>query len=372
MPESSSSRYGQVDALRGLAALLVVWMHTSEVFHSLLPAHRPGAWVFFLAERVDVGRIGVVAFFAISGFVIPASFPHGRSWLGIWHFVLRRFFRLYPAYWLSIPLGVWSSWYLWDKTVTLPQIIANLTMLPAALGYQPVEGLYWTLQVELTFYGCCVVLYSLGWIHRTRFMALASQILFGIFALGKLCGLVALPGIFMVASEAGYTPLYLAIMFWGALFRAWYDGRVLGFLEKAALWALPLTMMVVMPGLLGAAFSSRKPMPDTWFTFLASHALGLALFLLIIPRRHFKWTFGIRLGEISYSVYLFHPVVFYPIYWWAKQTPWEPVRALPLGGWVLLCMVLTILFSAAAHRWVEQPAIALSRRLTRLPTAERA
>ena len=37
-------------------------------------------------------------------------------------------------------------------SVTLPQFLANLTMLPSMFGYGYVDGVYWTLEFELRFY----------------------------------------------------------------------------------------------------------------------------------------------------------------------------------------------------------------------------
>lgn len=55
----SSSRFAPIDALRGLAALLVVWLHVTEIFMQL-PVPPAGAWLYEAAAAVDTGRIGVV------------------------------------------------------------------------------------------------------------------------------------------------------------------------------------------------------------------------------------------------------------------------------------------------------------------------
>lgn len=358
------NRYAQIDQLRGIAALLVVWMHTSEVFRTLLPADLPGIWAYDLAEVLDFGRIGVIAFFAISGFVIPASFDRAPGRRGLTKFFIRRFFRLFPAYWLSIPLGIWSAWYLWDKPVTLPQLVANLSMLPQALGYQPIEGLYWTLQIELAFYALCVALYLLGAIHRPAAMAALSMLLLSVFGIGKLSGFLPLPPALAFLREIDQTPLYLAIMFWGALFRARFDGQALRPTERAALWLLPGTVMLIMPLFIVTVLTAHAPLPAVWLKFLASHALGIALFLSLAPCRRLASRFGAWLGKISYSIYLFHPAVFYPLYWYAGRTSWAAAREQSLLSWIALCTLLTLAFAALTYRFVEQPAIGIGRRLT--------
>ena len=54
-------------------------------------------------DLFNAGRFGVALFFLISGFVIPFSFKEPRPLL---RFALSRFFRLYPAYWLSLMLAL--------------------------------------------------------------------------------------------------------------------------------------------------------------------------------------------------------------------------------------------------------------------------
>ncbi len=69
----SLNRFASLDALRGLAALLVVWQHSSESFVKLGSVAANGTLLADIAWNVDFGRIGVICFFLISGFVIPSS-----------------------------------------------------------------------------------------------------------------------------------------------------------------------------------------------------------------------------------------------------------------------------------------------------------
>ena len=98
-----SARLAYIDSARAIAASLVVWAHSAEVFAKLGP-EISNRWMDEVAGRLDVGRMGVVVFFAISGFVIPSSLGP-REAGATRRFLVRRVFRLFPAYWLSIPLG---------------------------------------------------------------------------------------------------------------------------------------------------------------------------------------------------------------------------------------------------------------------------
>ena len=69
--KENKNRYAHIDALRGIAVLFVVWLHVSEAYKSI--ASVSSQWVYDVAHTINAGRIGVVIFFAISGFVISHS-----------------------------------------------------------------------------------------------------------------------------------------------------------------------------------------------------------------------------------------------------------------------------------------------------------
>src|SRR5262245_45112649 len=112
---AASARIAQADGLRALACLLVVWQHISEVYKTIASG---GLWMSHLADSVDFGRIGVSAFFAISGFVVPSSI-RGPRVAAVLDFMERRFWRLFPPFWFSIPLGVLAVWVIWGKAPNL-------------------------------------------------------------------------------------------------------------------------------------------------------------------------------------------------------------------------------------------------------------
>ena len=100
VPDARSShpptaRFAIIDGLRGVAALLVAFVHLSEAAKI--------ASVPVLGYVMQHGGLGVEIFFVISGFVIAYSVRNGDhtvSFLG--RFALRRSIRLDPAYWVTI------------------------------------------------------------------------------------------------------------------------------------------------------------------------------------------------------------------------------------------------------------------------------
>jgi peptidoglycan/LPS O-acetylase OafA/YrhL len=143
----SRTRVPELDLLRFTAAAAVVVFH----FYVLLP----GATVL---QRVvsEVGRygfLGVPLFFMISGFVILwTAFNRSPG-----QFVLARLCRLYPSYWACVLI---TSAVLAAAGGAPPwrQIVTNLTMLHHLFGYESVDEVYWTLFIELKFYGLIFLL----------------------------------------------------------------------------------------------------------------------------------------------------------------------------------------------------------------------
>ena len=101
-------------------------------------------------EIFKYGYLGVDFFFIISGFVIVLSISH-RS---VNRFVISRITRLYPVYWISVIL-TFSSIKLFDfneSNLSFSDFAFNLTMFQNYFGVKNVDGVYWTLFVEMKFY----------------------------------------------------------------------------------------------------------------------------------------------------------------------------------------------------------------------------
>lgn len=158
---AGKGRLRELDALRGIAAIAVVLFHYSVRFHELFPRapHVPVALM--------IGHYAVLLFFAISGFVIAFSLSRVE---GVGDFAVRRFARLFPAYWAAMALtliveygaGVRALW------VSPAAILANMGMMQGFLFLPGVDGVYWTLEIELSFYISMALLWRVGLLRRTE------------------------------------------------------------------------------------------------------------------------------------------------------------------------------------------------------------
>lgn len=149
---ASTQRMAALDALRFMAALGVMFYHYAY-------SHAPGApsSTSLGAMTARFGFLGVEIFFLISGFVILWS-ARDRAPA---QFVRSRLLRLYPEFWISVLLSATIFTLIpggFGQDLTHAEVLINLTMVPGYLGVDYVDGVYWTLEVELAFYGLVFLL----------------------------------------------------------------------------------------------------------------------------------------------------------------------------------------------------------------------
>lgn len=142
-------RLPTLDLLRFVAAAMVVLYHytfrggidhtyTSLTYAELDPVTRYG-W------------LGVELFFVISGFVILMTVDAGSGAPG--HFLASRISRLFPAFWAAATLTFLVTLGAGEPYSVGPlDYLLNLGMTPSWLGAEYVDGVYWTLEVEIAFY----------------------------------------------------------------------------------------------------------------------------------------------------------------------------------------------------------------------------
>jgi peptidoglycan/LPS O-acetylase OafA/YrhL len=354
-------RYPHLDSLRAVAALLVVWTHSAEMFAPLAG----GSWLLDVSNRYNLGRMGVVAFFGVSGFLIPASLRAGRADAGR-IFLIRRFFRLFPAFWLSIPLGLMALWTLFGRSIGPGEIALNLTMLPELLGARPVIGTYWTLAYELAFYGLCLLLFKAGLLDRRYLAALVTSAFLALYVVG-FAGLVVADS--QRFADLGVVSLNFGCLFLGALWRRALDGRLDRF-EKAILAGALALFWIVTPAACAYAIYGHGSDNPFYVQFPVSYAVGVGLFVAMTSFAKVSWRPLAWVGLVSYSLYLLHPVAIHAMRYVFERH--GPGSGLPVGLQMLVAAGLSVLLAAAAFYAVERPAIEYGRKLTarRLPGDE--
>lgn len=372
-PDGGGHRFAHVDALRAVAALLVAWIHLSELFWPQ-SRHEP-SWMNFLytlPRQVNFGRLGVVLFFGVSGFVVCRSLERDGSrgkLAAARRFVIKRFCRLYPAFWVSAAAGV-VVWWLHGWPLTAGQIAANAVMLPGFLGQTALFGLYWTLETELAFYGCCLLLFWVGGLQRPWVLCSLSLLLSALPRFLNNAGSWTGLDLHLHAHPTEFC-YNLAVMFWGAYLRTLYDATD-GFRQR--LWqerwsvlalAAATVWISLVPDkhLLGWMIGTRHIAAPTYVPYPVA-LLGFVLWVAVCRIRPPALVY---LGVISYSLYLFHPLAFHLVTAATGGDGVSPEARLPLWLLMLAAIGVAVATAAAVYRWVERPGIALGRRWEKSP-----
>ena len=370
-------RFGYIDAQRGLAAILVIWLHATDAFKQL-PTPPVGDLLYAFSAALDTGRVGVILFFAISGFVIPSSLRaigNQTKANALRVFLIRRVFRLYPAYWLSV-VGAALLGLLFMTPFSLQTVLLNLTMIQSVFGAPDVLGLYWTLRLELIFYIACACLFTLGVLQQPRGLVVGVFAGTIIFAVLPRCMHLLNPNWLDPTSAGPFLnylteyALFISVMFWSALFRCWHDRDqaegtppfsrailVILILFPLAICTLPVLNLIFyayVPNALASKLSALMP----------PVSVGLALFILLSTKLQINSRFTTWLGDISYSMYLFHPIVFYTLFALLRDNRLPGLANAHLSMYLLLSLLGSVAVSTFIYYAVEKPMIRLGRRLS--------
>ncbi|SOD93765.1 acyltransferase family protein [Blastococcus haudaquaticus] len=379
-----------LDALRGIAALVVAVQHLGEVIWPELVVFSHVWW--------RPGEFGVLVFFICSGFIIPASMERRGNLSEFW---IGRVFRLFPLYLSVLLLALIAFATPWaapggDYRIVSDSLI-NATMLQVFFERPLVIGASWTLGYEMVFYLLMTVLFMLGWHRRSAGIAMGlvtAALVLGGFLVpfyliqpqirqwpAVVIGLIALAVAIIAPRLAGrqrvvalsitllilmlflnrpndlwFSLLLLASMFTGTvLYR--YD---IGELPKRTAAAV-FCFAVVGITLVMYCYQVGAPDPETgatprWWTeagtFVSAYLVFGALFLL---RRFAYPRVLVYLGTISYSVYLVHALV---LLLPNPPLPDVPAFAVLLGA--------TLVLSVLTYHFIEKPGQLVGRRMIAL------
>jgi exopolysaccharide production protein ExoZ len=179
LPASGSKTLVHLQALRGIAASLVVLSHTADTLTQY------GLMSPLLASRLGIsGYFGVATFFIISGFIIYRTSRHSAgSRRGTTVFVLKRLIRIFPVYWIATVLFLVLSPH--RASYTISDFVFSLLLVPHPIVFagnmHPVVGQGWTLQYEILFY----MIFAVGLLLTSRVgTALIIAALVGLVAVG--------------------------------------------------------------------------------------------------------------------------------------------------------------------------------------------
>ena len=297
-PATERGRVETLDLLRAVAVLAVLFYHyafrgaAADGFTDIsLPA---------LVPLAKYGSLGVQLFFVISGFVIAYS-AEGRTATG---FAIARVARIYPAFLLCMTLT-----FVMTLAIGAPpfeasagQWLANLIVVAPALKQPFMDGAYWSIVNEITFYGWVFVLIALGLFRRGIIaivivwiaISMVNEVLLHSGLLRRL----------FVTDQSGFFCAGLVLY---EIFRGRRDRTVMLLLALAALTAIDQAFI-------GAAWDRahyKTELDNLIIAAITLASIGAVALAMRVPRLPVPPGVIVAVGGLTYPLYLLHQHIGY-------------------------------------------------------------
>ncbi len=349
---SSSGRYSALDGLRGFAALSV-FVHHLVIYYYYIET---GSWSITNSRFYALlGPVGVSLFFMLTGFLFWGKLLRTRGrpdWRSLY---IRRLFRVGPMYLfvvivmllivfaktdfqlyepLSVVIGSIAQWLALGIIDTQPDV--NTYKATHVLA-----GVTWTIYYEWLFYASLVftAFFSrdkrhLLFIAIGIVLSLLGKVLLDLYVSGLallfLCG--------MMAASLLHENLHLRI-----------SQRLLSILAISCISIVLITS--------SSGYGTATSLILALFFYLVCSGANLFGLLTSLP--------AIRLGNISYSIYLMQGLVLTVIF--AIPPIREFAMTSSLSYWTigLLCMYTLLICAALGYVFIEKPGIAIGNCLLR-------
>jgi len=355
----NSERIPVIDFLRGLSCLGVLlyhlrvdlwigWWRITSYPQEYSFFAKAMAW---LSIPTPFMGYAVVLFFLISGFCIHYPNTCGKAKPSWNTYLVRRFWRIYPAYFAALLLTTVISYLcltLWgDKTWDISKLFRVATL---SQNYPPENGQFlsnpslWTIPLEIEFY----LLYPLTFLF---FSSKRSYLLWIIAC--------AMSGLSILLSYQGYQWITFTALF---LWPSWLLGAWIAKLYRdQQLDRIKLIYLLPFTGLtLGVSLVSRYQNWETWiqyfgwtafysffFIFCLSHAEMIRTVIDVRLTKAVSWV-----GKISFSLYLIH----FPLFKLFGNMHCHFFNEKPANFLVSLFYLIPVIFIAwLFFKWVENP-----------------
>ncbi|MBD8166112.1 acyltransferase family protein [Erwinia persicina] len=352
------NKINSIHYLRGIAALLVVGFHARQFLNGMFGIKDLGNFLFL------GGQAGVDLFFIISGFIIAYS-THDKNRSAPASFVLRRFFRIYPVFIISLLICYFVVNYV--KPIEIASLLRSSLLIHTNYSlHGPFFGyniLYtaWTLTYELYFY--LIFTISMSFNHKHRVLISSVLLLLpGVIIQKVYNGSISISGD-TTLNNTSYpflnfiaSPMMVEFIYGMVLYK---------FIAK-----------IKMPYFSGIFLFSCLS-----FTFICYFSkyrfgsgpanFGLWALVLMIGLMIYEQTNSIgenailnTLGNISYSLYLTHVIVIYVMIYYPTYVPmYESTKGISRFAYII-CASITA--SWLTHEYIEKPFITFGKQLIKL------
>ncbi|SDY63010.1 acyltransferase [Thermoactinomyces sp. DSM 45892] len=357
----------QLDSLRGMAALTVVFSHLLYVYPYFEPNTSQNTNYFWLnivkyspLHIFFDGHGAVILFFVLSGFVLALPYYREGFKLQYSPYVIKRFFRIYVPYIVTLTLAFLLALPFigeaiqggsdfvsrgWNKEVAIQDIWNHILFI----------GNYDTRQFN-------PVIWSL--IHEMRISIIFPFIMMIVLRVNwkYIICLALFLSIMVEVKSLDYTIHYTGIFMIGALLAKYYQTIVHWLQAKSVLFKgfllLLATCLYSYSFLFYNVSFAHNFIIDDWFTAIGS-VIFISISLASIRVTNVLKKKPIHyLGKISYSLYLVHlPIILFMVHLLANSIPTSAI--------LLLSFVVALLVASLSYYFIEIPSIKMGAKIAK-------
>jgi len=352
VPQARASSFNpSVNGLRGLCVAFVFLFHVAKSGLPPMPA-QDAIWKWDIIYLVDSASYFVEVFFMISGYVIVMSLRRHATMRG---FLFDRFVRIFPL-WIPVLLAIcvlgpllgWRALQHLDPLAWLRLLLTNLMLLPPLVpDVQAAHPASWSLSYEWLFY--LIAAFSVALARASR---VPRSVWIPVSVLAVLLGVSSFPraifflsgvavALFPVAPPGARRMPWLAPLALLLFLLLWRSTDV----DEAGAGGANMWELLLGgdgPAMLGAFIAATY--------FFACVAMPESTSLGLLRTRALQ-----RLGTISYSFYLCHPLVMFAVKRVVKITMPRAEGSWPATlVFASVSAVLSLALAWLCWRWLEK------------------
>lgn len=350
------NRLEVLDYLRGVMAFSVM------LYHYL-------TWstgMHFSSDAI-LGKLGIYAvsiFFILSGVSLGLVYKSRIKRLeDIKPYLVKRFFRIAPLLWFVTALTlllifIGSFLGIDSREVSFYSIFLNFTLLFGFIDTSTyIASGAWSIGNELVFYIILpfILVFNQKYKYSLVFATFISLFIYLYFAFV----LIDANGLFLDYWKLYINPFNQLFLFMAGVFIGYYRLRLKTMFQMRGKYYIMIILVLLGIFYFYPSYGDRIALISGWnrmvFTFLCISIV----FILSINDKLFefkRFKFLSYLGLVSYSIYLVHPLVYYPSSYMGK------ILHLSSGYIVFISIIITLIVSRYVYKYIEYPLMQRSKK----------
>lgn len=326
-----NERIEGLDFFRGISAVFILLYHYTTRYN-LSFGHIKQPYYF----NVKYGYMAVAVFFILSGFLMYLKIDNEKPK----KFAIKRIIRLYPAFITAMILTtvvmIISGDEFKSKVCNIKEWILNLTMLPELFRQKPVDGVYWTLQIEIIFYA---IIWLIILMRKQDKIKIVSLIWISISVIVNVL-IIQTDNLILKAIRIFGITQYCQLFITGIIMCCFYKN------ENSKINYLVLVLCLLNQLIsLGLEYTIFLLLFDIVFYFIVIRK--------IIVYKFINNKFILKISEISYPLYLTHQFIGFAII--------NKIEKLGLTNeiYIIIPIITAVFIAFIIHKYIEKPSYSI-------------